>query len=121
MKTNFEDIREAGYCYAAFRVVGDSMDNGLRDSFEDGDKLLVLPVSIEELKEGQSGFWVLEVGSSILFKQITKYDRGSETIVCHSLNPYYKDISVSVGQINKAYRVVQRRSKHTLYPAYEDI
>lgn len=39
------------YTYTAFKVVGDSMDNGTRSSFEDDDKLLTLPIDISELRD----------------------------------------------------------------------
>lgn len=116
MKTNLEEIKEEEKCYVTFRVVGNKMNNGLRGSFENGDKIIALLTSIDELKEEPSGFWGIEVNGIILFKQITGYDKDSGTFTCHSLNCIYEDIYVNTGEINKVYRIIQKQGKQITYP-----
>ncbi len=104
----------------AFQVVGDGMDDGTRQSFEHGDKLIVEPVSIDSFKQSidndLNSFWVIKVDESVLFKQITGYDHTCETITCHSLNPngQYPDIFLRLDNIDQMYRVRenQRRIRH---------
>lgn len=81
---------ELEYAYTIFKVVGDSMDDGTRSSFENGDYLFVDPVGTESLKncitDDLGSFWVIITGCSTMLKQITGYDE-TEGVKCHSLNP----------------------------------
>lgn len=121
MRANFENINEAGDYYTIFTVLCDSMDNGLRNSFERGDRIFTVPVSIDELKENQRGFWLIKTDCSVLFKQITGYDKDSDTFMCHSLNPSFEDILVDAGKIEKAYRVVRKKGRSVTYSSFEDV
>lgn len=109
------------YAYTAFQVVGDSMDNGTRSSFEDGDKLLTLPIDISEFRDtindSLDSFWVIETKTGILLKQITEYNVSTDMITCHSLNPSadYSDYQIPIEHINKIYRVVQKQGRPIYY------
>lgn len=108
---------EIEYAYTAFKVVGNSMDDGTRASFEEGDKLLVIPV--EDFRAVISidldSFWVIRSDNNILFKQITKYNEPTDTITCHSLNPSVADFHFQVNDIDKVYRVVQKQGRPIYY------
>ena len=108
---------EIEYAYTAFKVVGDSMDDGTRSSFEEGDKLLVVPVDDfrTSISGDQDSFWVIETGNDILFKQITGYNKAADAVTCHSLNASYSDYQVLVNDIDRRYKVVQKQGRPIYY------
>lgn len=95
----------------AFEVVGDSMDDGTRFSFKNGDRLIVQLFDISDFRNSINNdlksFWVIEVEQGILFRQIVEYD--NDTVKCHSLNTngQYPDTFIKIEDIAKVYRVVQ--------------
>lgn len=112
MKTYNEQPDEAKQTYAAFLVKGDSMSDETRNGFEDGSKIMTVVMSINDLKDAVSKnpaeLWVIEVGNSILFRQIILYDQVNNTIVCHPLNADYKDTIIDLANISKVYKVVNK-------------
>lgn len=121
MKSKIEEIKGIECSYTVFTVLCDSMDNGLRTSFERGDRVFTVPVSIDELKEDHRGFWLIKTDCSVLFKQITGYDKDSDTFIFHSLNPLFKDILMDAAKIEKAYRVVRKKGRSVTYSSFEDV
>lgn len=113
---------EIKYSYTAFEVKGDSMDDGTRESFEAGDKLLVIPA--EDFRTAISSdldsFWVIETENRILLKQIIEYNKLSDTVTCHSLNPSpaFLDFEIPIKKIEKIYRVIQQQRKVVRYGNY---
>lgn len=105
----------------AFEVVGNSMDNGTRSSFEEGDKLVVQLFDISDFRNSigndLNSFWVIEIKKGTLFKQIIEYDSRHDMIKCHSLNTngQYPDAFIKVEDITKVYRVVQVQYKPIHY------
>ena len=97
----------------AFEVIGNSMDNGTRSSFEEGDRLIVRPFDINDFRNSinndLNSFWIIEVEQVILFRQIVEYDSRHDMIKCHFLNTngQYPDAFIKIEDITKAYRVVQ--------------
>lgn len=108
----------------AFEVVGNSMDNSTRSSFEEGDKLVVQPFDISDFRNSigndLNSFWVIEVGQGILFREIVGYDSRHDMIKCHSLNTngQYPDAFIKVENITKVYRVVQVQCKPIHYGGF---
>lgn len=115
-------MNEIKHTYAAFKVVGDSMNDGTRDGFIDGDKLLVVPVEDFRavISSDLDSFWVIETENRILLKQITGYDELSDTVTCHSLNPSttFQDFQIQIKNIEKIYRVIQQQRKVVRYGNY---
>lgn len=107
--------------YLSFEIKGDSMDNGTRESFEDGDKVLVRELDRIHWKDGlrynKSPYWVIVFDSSVLIKQIIDQDINSGEITCHSLNnsPQYTDFKLKLDEIRKLYYVVQRKPRVVNY------
>lgn len=102
--------------YLSFDVKGDSMDNGMKDCLEDGDKVLVRELERDfwrDLHVNEHKYWVLVFGSSILIKQILSEDVDNGTIVCHSLNPSpeYHDFALSLDDVRYLYYVVKIKPK----------
>lgn len=102
--------------YLSFDVKGDSMDNGMKDCLEDGDKVLVRELERDfwrDLHVNEHKYWVLVFGSSILIKQILSEDVDNGTIVCHSLNPSpeYHDFTLNLDDVRLLYYVVKIKPK----------
>lgn len=96
--------------YVLFEVEGDSMDDGSRDSFLDGDVLLcrVVPQSDWQysIKKRRATFCVLATKQDgVALKQITKHDRIKQVITCHSLNPAYDDYEVALSDVQAIFYV----------------
>ena len=96
--------------YVLFEVEGDSMDDGSRDSFLDGDVLLcrVVPQSDWQysIKKRRATFCVLATKQDgIALKQRTTHDRIKQVRTCHSLNPAYDDYEVALSDVQAIFYV----------------
>lgn len=107
--------------YFAFEVKGDSMDDGSRNSFEEGDRVLARELSHTHWKDGvrykKYPYWVIVFDSSVLIKQIIDHNTETGEITCHSLNksPEYCDFKLSLNKVRKLYNVVQKKPKTINY------
>ena len=104
--------RKANGRYISFDIRGDSMDNGMRRSLQDGDKVLVRELEHDNwrtLRTGDHRFWVLVFGSSVLIKEISSFDPATGIITCHSLNPSpeYHDFDVPLDTVRHLYYVIK--------------
>lgn len=104
--------RKANGRYISFDIRGDSMDNGMRRSLQDGDKVLVRELEHDNwrtLRTGDHRFWVLVFGSSVLIKEISAFDPATGIITCHSLNPSpeYHDFEVPLDTVRQLYYVIK--------------
>ncbi|WFE84921.1 S24 family peptidase [Parabacteroides chongii] len=88
---SFEVSQIAHGNYLSFEVKNDSMDDGTRQSFEAGDRLLVRELNRiywkDKLRYTDHPYWVIAFGSSVLIKQIVSQDMERGVITLHSLNP----------------------------------
>lgn len=103
--------RKANGRYISFDVKGDSMDNGMRKSLQDGDKVLVRELEQDNwrtLRAGDHRFWVIVFGSSVLIKEISTFDPTTGVITCHSLNPSpeYHDFELELDTVRHLYYVI---------------
>lgn len=109
---------EIEYAYTTFKVVGDSMDDGTRSSFESGDIILTKPVEIDKFKSlinnDFGSFWVIKIGEEVLFKQVVQ-DNEIDGLHCRSLNESYSDLFMKIEDISGLYRVMQKRPKPVYY------
>jgi len=91
-----------------FKVQGDSMDDGTKKGFSDGDSLQTSEYTLDEfrarIKEDLNSYWLIKIGDSYLLKQVIAY-RKDDSILIHSLNPEYKDQILSLGETSNVYRV----------------
>lgn len=103
--------------YIAFRVKGDSMDNGTRRSFEDGDILLCRELDRDDwmprLHIDRWRFWVVCWGNNVRLKEIVSQDSETGSITLHSLNPSpeYTDFTLTLDEIHHLYYVIQKKPK----------
>ncbi|WFE85014.1 S24 family peptidase [Parabacteroides chongii] len=111
---SFEVSQIAHGNYLSFEVKNDSMDDGTRQSFEAGDRLLVRELNRiywkDKLRYTDHPYWVIAFGSSVLIKQIVSQDMERGVITLHSLNPSpeYSDFELSIDEIQKLYYVIKR-------------
>lgn len=105
---------------SAYKVIGNNMDNGKRTSFESGDKIIAKFVPVNEFRnsinDDLNSFWVITIEGSCLIRQITRYDEDNDMIICHALNPGYKDIVIRVDRIDEIRRVIYAEHKIVSYP-----
>ena len=103
--------------YTVFTVTGNSMDNGKRKSFENGDTVYTHQFEIGEFKDtindDLGSYWVIETESGIQFGQVVGLD--SNRILCHKLNPDYEDFNVELDSVITLYRVMKLQPKTVYY------
>lgn len=103
--------------YVAFRIEGDSMDDGTRDSFARKDIVAVRELArdkwLPKLHYGKWPFWVVVFGNNVRIKQIVDQD-DTGNITFHSLNPSpeYTDFTLGIDEIRRLFNVV----KHIPHP-----
>ncbi len=107
--------------YYAFEIKGNSMDDGKRHSFEEGDIVLARKLEKNHWRDGlrikQYPYWVIVFESSVLIKEIIDVDINTGVIICHSLNnsPEYSDFPLHLDKIRALYNVVQKNPKSIKY------
>jgi transcriptional regulator with XRE-family HTH domain len=100
--------------YRAFEIVGDSMDDGTKESIPDG--------SIATGREIQRHLWkspfhthrfkdyiIVHQTEGILNKRIVKHDVEKGFITCHSLNPdkeIYPDFKLHLDEVKQIFNIV---------------
>jgi DNA-binding XRE family transcriptional regulator len=111
--------------YLAFRVKGDSMDNGTSDAIP--QNYIVATRELQRLhwtsmiRFKDFRFWVIYTTESKfpLLKEITGHDVEKGVISCHSLNdsPEYKDFDLSLNDVQALFYVIniQRDVAKDLY------
>ena len=103
--------------YVAFRVQGDSMDNGTRDSFSAGDVVVVRELSkdkwLPKLHYKTWPYWVVVFGNNVRIKEIVNQDEFTGAITLHSLNPSpeYCDFTLNLDEVSRLFNVVQHIPK----------
>ena len=103
--------------YMIFEAEGDSMDDGTRNSFEEGDVLLVRELGKQHWRDkfrfNDHPYWVIVFDSSILIKQMVAQNLETGDLTFHSLNPSpeYTDFILNVDRIRALYYVLQKKPK----------
>ena len=106
--------------YVAFKVEGDSMDDGTRDSFESGDIVLVRELArdkwLPRLHFRDWPYWVIVFGNNVRIKQIIEQDDAGN-ITLHSLNPSpeYTDFKLNLDEIFRLFNVIQKVPRKITY------
>ncbi|MCE9107662.1 S24 family peptidase [Bacteroides pyogenes] len=103
--------------FLAFKLRGDSMDDGTRDSFEEGEVVLARELDKSHWKDGlkykKHPYWVVVFDSSVLIKQVVNQDLKRGMVTFHSISdsPEYRDFELNLDEIRKLYYVVQKKPK----------
>lgn len=99
--------------YVAFEVKGDSMDDGTKESYVDGELVICREVEPhlwqhDKLHINKRDFVIVH-NEGILIKRITDHDVASHTITIHSLNPEYPDRTIDLSEVRQIFSVVESR------------
>ena len=103
--------------YTAFRVEGDSMDDGTYNGFRKGDIVAVRELArdkwLPKLHFSKWPFWVVVFGNNIRIKEIIAQDETTGDITLHSLNPSpeYTDFTLHLDDIQRLFNIVQHIPK----------
>lgn len=100
--------------YVSFEVRGDSMDDGLKHSYEQGDILLCREISPDYWKcklhiRQWDAFVIVHKTEGIVIKQIIDHDVENGIITCHSFNPLYPDFKVDLREVSQLFNVVKQQ------------
>lgn len=105
--------------YFAFRVEGDSMDDGTFNGFRPGDIVLVRELDRQDwapkLHISKWPFWVICWDNCVRLKQIV--GQTGDSITCHSLNPSpeYCDFTLPLEGVKRLFNVVQVQPKPRIF------
>lgn len=105
--------------YLTFEIIGDSMDNGSRKSFERGDLVLVRELDksdwMPKLRYDKWNFWVICWGNCVRLKQIVSQE--GNIITLHSLNPSpeYTDFQIDLDNVSRLFNVIEKKPKTQKY------
>lgn len=97
--------------YVCFEVRGDSMDDGMRHSYAQGDIVLCRNVDRlywqKKLHFKQWNAFVIVHKEGIVLKQIVAHDVERGVITVHSFNPYYEDFDIDLRDVYQILNVVK--------------
>lgn len=103
--------------YIAFRIEGDSMDDGTWNGFRKGDTVVVRELSrdkwLPKLHIKDWPYWVVVFGNCVRIKQIIAQDDETGAITLHSLNPSpeFTDFTLQLDEVSRLFNVVQHVPK----------
>lgn len=98
--------------YVAFRVSGDSMDDGTRNGISNGSILTCRELSKQYWKDdfhlNKRPYWVIVHKDGVLFKQIKEKDNSEGVIKCHSINksPEYQDFDIELNDVVQIFYAI---------------
>lgn len=98
--------------YIAFDVKGDSMDDGSRNSYMEGDRLLCREITQDRWQDSRLhlrkwDFVIVHKTEGIIVKQIVEHDLSRKVIKVHSLNSMYDDYEIPLDNVLKIFNIVQ--------------
>ena len=110
---DFTPDREMTGNYIAFEVRGDSMDDGSKESYVEGEIVICREVEPDYWKDSRLFInkrdFVIVHREGILIKRITEHDVERHTITVHSLNPMYQDRVINLSEVMKIFSIVESR------------
>ena len=110
---DFTPDREMTGNWLAFEVRGDSMDDGTKEGYVEGEIVICREVEREYWKDSRLYInkrdFVIVHEEGILIKRITEHDVQNRTITIHSLNPMYQDRVISLAQVRQLFSIVESR------------
>lgn len=110
---DFTPDREMTGNYLAFEVRGDSMDNGSKESYIEGEIVICREVEREYWRDSRLFInkrdFVIVHEEGILIKRIIAHDLDAHTITIHSLNPLYPDRTLNLSDVHQIFSIVESR------------
>ena len=110
---DFTPDREMTGNWLAFEVKGDSMDNGSKESYVEGEIVICREVEREYWRDSRLFInkrdFVIVHEEGILIKRITEHNLDTHTITIHSLNPMYPDRTLNLEHVRQIFSIVESR------------
>ena len=110
---DFTPDREMTGNYLAFEVRGDSMDDGSKESYVEGEIVICREVEQDYWKDSRLFFnkrdFVIVHKEGILIKRIIAHDTDRHLITIHSLNPLYQDRVIDLSEVVQIFSIVESR------------
>jgi transcriptional regulator with XRE-family HTH domain len=110
---DFTPDREMTGNWLAFEVRGDSMDDGSKESYIEGEIVICREVEPDYWRDSRLFInkrdFVIVHKEGILIKRIIAHDVDSHTITIHSLNPLYKDRTINLKDVLQIYSIIESR------------
>ena len=110
---DFTPDREMTGNWLAFEVKGDSMDNGSKESYVEGEIVICREVEREYWRDSRLFInkrdFVIVHEEGILIKRIIEHNVEAHTITIHSLNPMYPDRILHLEQVRQIFSIVESR------------
>lgn len=107
--------RDARGKYVAFEVRGDSMDDGTRQSYAQGDIVLCREVELDRYVNAQLNFkhtdFVIVHNDGILIKRIIAHDVLNHKITVHSFNPIFDDMVIDLSDVRQIFSVILKQQQ----------
>ena len=110
---DFTPDREMTGNWLAFEVKGDSMDDGSKESYVDGEIVICREVEPDYWRDSRLFInkrdFVIVHEDGILIKRIIEHDVEKHLITIHSLNPMYRDRVINLAEVRQIFSVVESR------------
>lgn len=112
----FDSEDDPNFCYMAFEMKGNSMDDGSRYSYIDGDKLFCqeIPLRMWDTSKLHTMNWnfVIVYKEGIIVRKIIDHDIQNRTIVVHPLNPFINDELINLVDVYQIFHVLEYLRKN---------
>lgn len=99
--------------YVAFEVRGDSMDDGSKESYIDGELVICREVGRHLWQDSRLHYdrrdFVIVHQDGILIKRIIEHDVAAHKVTIHSLNPEYPDRTIDLAEVMQIFSIVESR------------
>ena len=103
--------------YLAFEIHGDSMDDGTRDAYCQGDIVICREVEPYNYQHSALHFkrrdFVLVCVDGILIKRVIAHDVERHVITIHSLNPEFQDREIDLSQVKQIFSIIESRQNRS--------
>lgn len=115
-KIPFDSEDDPNFRYMAFEMKGNSMDDGSRDSYIEGDKLFCqeIPSHMWDTSKLHTMNWnfVIVYQKGIIVRKIIDHDIQNRTIVAHPLNPFINDELINLVDVYQIFHVLEYLRKN---------
>lgn len=112
----FDSEDDPNFRYMAFEMKGNSMDDGSRYSYIDGDKLFCqeIPLRMWDTSKLHTMNWnfVIVYKEGIIVRKIIDHDIQNRTIVVHPLNPFINDELINLIDVYQIFHVLEYLRKN---------
>lgn len=96
--------------YVAFEIKGDSMDDGSKEGYVEGETVICREVEPYLYKENKLFIdkrdFVIVHKEGILIKRIIEHDVSGHKIRIHSLNPEYRDRTLNLADVKQIFSII---------------